>query len=124
MFRSTALAILFVFGFAASAGAQSAAQLPGTYDYNGTETDGSPYESKGTVVVKSVPSGAFEASWDNGAYLGVGQVIGNTLAIASVAEGKNSVLLLDIATDGNLSGKWWRRTDAGGKGTEVWTKKK
>lgn len=103
--------------------AMAQGKLDGTYTYNGTETDGSAYEQKGKLVVKSVPSGAYEMNWDDGSYLGVGQVTGNVLAVASVAEGKNTIMLMTINADGSLSGQWWRRADKGTKGTEVWSKK-
>lgn len=123
MVRSLALGAALLIGMAAPAFAQTAASVVGTYTYNGTDTDGSAYTGPGKVVVKSAPSGAVEVNWDDGSYLGVGQVTGNVLAIASVADGKNSILLLTINPDGSLTGPWWRRADKGSKGTEVWTKK-
>ncbi|WP_246337653.1 hypothetical protein [Azospirillum oleiclasticum] len=107
----------------APAFAQSADSVVGNYSYTGTDTDGSKYSEAGKVVVKKAPSGALEVSWDDGAYVGVGQVTGNVFAVASVADGKNSIMLLTIGADGSLSGPWWRRLDKGAKGTEVWTKK-
>ena len=50
-------------------------------------------------------------------------MVGNQLAISSVAEGKLVIGVMDIKPDGSLEGKYWRRTDAGTKGTEVWKKK-
>jgi len=50
-------------------------------------------------------------------------VVGNHLAVATVAEGRAVVGIMDVKPDGSLAGKWWRRTDPGNKGTEVWNKK-
>jgi hypothetical protein len=97
--------------------------LIGTYTVTGTETDGRKYDSAGEVVVTMDRSGALDIKWDGGAYVGVGQVLGNMLAIGSVAEGRVVVGLMEIKPDGSLEGKWWRRTDAGTKGTEVWKRK-
>ncbi|NYZ14218.1 hypothetical protein HL658_16805 [Azospirillum sp. RWY-5-1] len=123
MVRSLALGAALVVGMVAPAFAQSADSVVGNYSYTGTDTDGSKYSEAGKVVVKKAPSGALEVSWDDGAYVGVGQVTGNVFAVASVADGKNSIMLLTIGADGSLSGPWWRRLDKGAKGTEVWTKK-
>lgn len=123
MIRSVMGVVALTMVSAMPAMAQTAVKLDGTYTYDGTEVDGKPYEEKGTVVVKSAPSGAYEMSWDDGQYLGVGQVTGNVLAIASVVEGKNSIMLMTINADGSLSGPWWRRADKGSKGSEVWKKK-
>ncbi|MBV5336009.1 hypothetical protein JZU48_03190 [bacterium] len=124
MLKTFAAAAVAVVAFStAPAFAQSAAQLVGKYTYNGTETDGSKYEEAGDLVIKAAPSGALEMIWDDNKYFGVGQVTGNVLAVATVADGKNSVMLLTINADGSLSGPWWRRTDKGSKGTEVWKKK-
>ena len=61
--------------------------------------------------------------WDNGKYVGVAQVSGNILAAASSAEGRSVIMIMNINPDGSLEGKWWRRTDRGNKGTEIWKKK-
>ena len=115
-------AVLLV-GMAAPALAQvTPAQIAGTYTYTGTDTDGSAYSESGKVTVKAAPSGALEIVYDGGDYVGVGQVTGNVLAIAAVADGKNSIMLLNVNPDGTLTGKWWRRKDAGAKGTESWKK--
>lgn len=120
MFAAAAIAAV---AFASPAFAQSAASLVGKYTYNGTETDGSAYDKSGPLTIKEAPSGALDITWEGGEYVGVGQVTGNVLAVASVADGKNSIMLMTINPDGSLSGKWWRRTDKGKGGTEVWTKK-
>ncbi|MEI6557944.1 MAG: hypothetical protein WCO00_06015 [Rhodospirillaceae bacterium] len=98
------------------------ADVVGTYSTTGTETDGSA-QSPGTLKITAEPSGAYGLSYDDGAYLGVGQVAGSVFAAAVVADGKNSVMVMTINPDGSLSGKWWRRTDPGAKGTEIWTRK-
>lgn len=121
MIRKTALILAFTVAMTGTAFAQ--ANLAGKYEYNGTETDGSKYEEAGTLVVTAEKSGAYQVKWDGGEYVGVGQVSGNLFAIAAVAEKKNTIMLMEIGPDGNLSGKWWRRNDAGAKGTEVWKKK-
>ena len=51
------------------------------------------------------------------------QVVGNTLAVATNAENRVVIILMEAKPDGSLEGKYWRRTDAGTKGTEVWKKK-
>ena len=60
--------------------------------------------------------------WDNGKQVGVGQVIGNVLAVACLTKGRTAILAMNINPDGSLSGKWSRRTDRGYKGTETWKK--
>jgi hypothetical protein len=107
----------------AAAAPVNAASLVGTYRVTGTETDGRKYDSAGEVVVTMDRSGALDIKWDGGEYRGVAQIIGNTLAIGSLAEGRLVIGLMNIKPDGSLEGRWWRRTDAGTKGTEVWTKK-
>jgi len=63
-----------------------------------------------------------ELEWDNGKQVGVGQVIGNVLAVASLTKGRTAILVMNINPDGSLSGRWSRRTDRGYKGTETWKK--
>ena len=99
------------------------ASLLGNYVVTGTETDGKDYDGAGTLAVTMDKSGALELKWDGGKYVGIGQVVGNQVVIASVAEGKAVIMVMDIKGDGSVEGKWWRRTDAGTKGTEVWKKK-
>jgi len=122
MLRTLALSSVLVVGLAGAALAQSA-NVVGTYTYNGTDTDGSAYKEAGTVVVTNEKSGALSVKWDGGDYVGVGQVTGSVLAIAAVLDGKNTIMLMNVNPDGTLSGPWWRRTDPGNKGTEVWKKK-
>ena len=122
MFRSIALASVLVVGSAFAASAQTA-NIVGSYSYTGTMTDGS-VEDPGTLKVTAQPSGAYEVKWDGGDYVGIGQVQGNLLAIASVVDGKNTIMMMTINPDGTLAGKWWRRTDPGAKGTEVWAPSK
>ncbi len=121
MIRLFALAAVGVFALAAPVSAQTS--ILGAYSYTGTETDGSA-ESPGTLKITQEKSGAFQVKYDDGDYVGVGQITGNTFAVAVVADGKNSIMLLAINPDGSLSGNWWRRTDAGTKGTETWVPKK
>ena len=118
------VALLALLGWSAPASAQAAnASLIGNYVVTGTEADGKPYDGPGPLAIVMDKSGALELKWDGGKYVGVGHVIGNHLAIASVAEGKVIIGLMEIKPDGSLEGRWWRRTDPGTKGTEVWKKK-
>jgi len=103
--------------------AQDNSKVLGNYVVSGTETDGSKYDGDGTLAVTMDKSGALELKWDGGKYVGIGQVEGGKLFVGSVAEGKVVIMVMDIKPDGSLEGKWWRRTDAGTKGTEVWKKK-
>ncbi len=100
--------------------AQSA--LVGTYKVTGTNTDGSVYD-EGSLTISQEPSGAYLVKWDGGEYIGIGQVSGTTFAVASVVDQRNSIMLMTVSPDGSVKGQWWRRGDAGTKGTEVWTKK-
>ena len=119
-----ALAILALIGWSTPSFAQANnASVLGNYVVTGTETDGSKYDGAGTLAVTMDKSGALELKWDGGKYVGIGQVIGNQVVVGSAAEGKVVVAIMDIKPDGSLEGKWWRRTDAGTKGTEVWKKK-
>jgi hypothetical protein len=81
------------------------------------------YDGPGPLVITMDKNGALELKWDNGRYVGIGQVVGNSLAVASTAEGRAVIMLMEPKPDGSLEGKYWRRTDAGTKGTEVWKKK-
>jgi len=99
------------------------ASLIGNYTVTGTETSGAPYDGAGTLAITMDKSGALNLSWDGGKYLGVGQSIGDKLAVATFDEKRAVIMLMDVKADGSLEGKWWKRTDAGTKGTEVWKKK-
>lgn len=94
--------------------------LIGSYAVSGTDPDGKPYATTGIVDIALAPSGALELEWDNGKYVGVGQVIGNSLAVACSIKGRTVILIMNVNPDGSLSGKWLRRTDRGYKGTETW----
>jgi hypothetical protein len=94
--------------------------LVGSYAVTGTDPDGKAYAGGGIVDIALAPSGALELEWDNGKYLGVGQVIGNTLAVACSIKGRTVILIMNVNPDGTLSGKWLRRADRGSKGTETW----
>ena len=118
------VALLALLGWSPPASAQATnASLIGNYVVTGTETDGKKYDGPGPLVITMDKNGALELKWDGGKYVGVGHVVGNQLAVASVAEGKIVLGIMDIKPDGSLEGKYWRRTDAGTKGTEVWKKK-
>jgi hypothetical protein len=108
---------------ASAPAAASNASLLGNYVVNGTETDGSKYDGEGPLDITMDKNGALELKWDNGKYVGVGQVEGRRLFVGGVADGRAIIMVMDIKPDGSLDGKWWRRTDAGTKGTEVWKKK-
>jgi hypothetical protein len=96
--------------------------LIGSYVVTGTDSDGKRYAGPGIVGIALAPSGALELEWDNGKQVGVGEVIGNVLAVACLTKGRTAILLMTINPDGSLSGKWSRRTDRGYKGTETWKK--
>jgi hypothetical protein len=96
--------------------------LVGSYAVNATATDGKPYYGARVVDVALAPSGALEMDWGNGKRVGVGQLLGNTLAIAAVDDGRTALLTMTVNADGSLSGTWSRRTDRGTKGTETWKK--
>jgi hypothetical protein len=96
--------------------------LIGSYVVTGTDTEGKPYAAPGIVDISLAPSGALELDWDNGKQVGVGQVIGNVLAVSYLAKGRTAILIMTLNPDGSLSGTWSRRTDRGYKGTEIWKK--
>jgi hypothetical protein len=96
--------------------------LIGSYVVTGTDSDGKRYAGPGIVSIALAPSGALELEWDNGKQVGVGEVIGNVLAVGCLTKGRTAILLMIINPDGSLSGKWSRRTDRGYKGTETWKK--
>ena len=96
--------------------------LIGSYAVTGTDPDGKPYARDGIVDITLAPSGALELAWDNGKQVGVGQVIGDVLVVATSSSGRTAIWMMNINPDGSLSGKWSRRTDRGYKGTETWTK--
>jgi hypothetical protein len=81
---------------------------------------GEPYAGAGVLDIVLGTSGALELIWDNGKNVGVGQVIGNVLAVASSTRGRTVILMMNINPDGSLSGTSSRRTDRGSKGTEAW----
>ena len=124
MIRIVALAFVALVGWTAPSFAQATnASLIGNYVVSGTETDGTKYDGEGSLAVTMDKSGALELKWDGGKYVGIGQVVGNQLAVGSIADGRVVIAVMEIKPDGSLEGKWWRRTDAGTKGTEVWKKK-
>ena len=118
-----AFALLALTGFAMPACAADNASMIGNYIVTGTETDGSAYDGPGTLAITMDKSGALNLNWDGGKYLGVGQVIGDKLAVATFDERRAVIMVMDVKSDGSVEGKWWKRTDAGTKGTEMWKKK-
>ena len=96
--------------------------LIGSYAVTGTDPDGTPYVGDHTLDISLAPSGALELKWDNGKHVGVGQVVGNALAVAYSIRGRTVILVMSINPDGSLSGAWSRRTDRGQMGTEAWTR--
>lgn len=94
--------------------------LTGSYVVTGTDPSGEPYVGGGVLDIALAASGALELVWDYGKNVGVGQVIGNVLAVASSTKGRTVILMMNINPDGSLSGKSSRRTDRGSKGTEAW----
>jgi hypothetical protein len=118
------LSLLALIGWSAPSRAQATnASLIGNYVVTGTEADGKPYDGPGPLTITMDKNGALELKWDGGKYVGIGTVVGDKLAVASAAEGRAVIVIMDIKPDGSLEGKWWRRTDPGTKGTEVWKKK-
>lgn len=118
------LAVAMTIAAASPAFAQIAAQnLVGSYIVTGTETNGAPYDGPGTLEISLAVSGALEFRWEGGKYTGVGQIVGNALAVASAAEGRSVIGIMYVNPEGSLTGKYWRRTDAGANGTETWRKK-
>jgi hypothetical protein len=97
--------------------------LIGSYEVTGTDSDGRPYAGASILDVGLAPSGALELDWDNGKQVGVGEVVGNALVVASSTRGRTAILVMNINPDGSLSGNWLRRTDRGYKGTETWKRK-
>ena len=87
------------------------ARLIGSYVATGTDPDGKPYFGGQTLAIALAPSGALEVEWDGGRNVGVGQISGNVLAVASWARGRTVIMTMTINPDGSLSGKWLRRTD-------------
>ena len=119
-----AFVVLSGLAFAAPCFAQvQASNLIGNYVVTGTEPDGKAYDGPGPLAITMDKNGSLEPKWDGGKYVGIGQVVGNTLAVATSAENRSVIMLMDVKPDGSLEGKYWRRTDAGTKGTEVWKKK-
>jgi hypothetical protein len=98
------------------------ARVVGSYAVTGTDVDGTPYSGARTADISMAPSGALELAWDNGKQVGVGQVIGDVLAVACLSKGRTVILTMAINPDGSLSGKWSRRTDRGSQGTETWAR--
>ena len=94
--------------------------LIGSYVVTGTDPGGDPYAGAGVLDIALAPSGALELVWDYGKNVGVGQVVGNVLAVASSTRGRTVILMMNINPDGSLSGKSSRRTDRRSKGTEAW----
>jgi hypothetical protein len=101
---------------------ETKARLIGSYAVTGTDANGKPYARKHTLGITFAPSGALEIEWDNGKAVGVGDLVGNVLAVASLVDGRTVILIMQINPDGSLTGKWLRRTDRGTKGTETWTR--
>ena len=99
------------------------AALVGTYAVTGTDPDGVPYRGNKVVAISLAPSGALEFDWDDGTFVGVGQIVDNVLAVSYAVKSRTVIALMTIHADGSLSGNWLRRTDRGAKGTETWTKK-
>jgi hypothetical protein len=96
--------------------------LIGSYAVTGTDPDGKPYVGAIILDIALAPSGALELEWDNGKQVGVGEVIGDVLAVSCLTKGRTAILIMRIHSDGSLSGKWSRRKDRGYMGTETWKK--
>jgi len=97
--------------------------LVGSYSVTGTDTDGKRYSGSHVLNISLAPSGALELEWDYGKQVGVGEIIGDTLAVSGTMGGRSVIMTMTINQNGTLSGTWLRRTDRGAKGTEIWKKK-
>ena len=97
--------------------------LVGTYAVTGTDTDGKRYSGTHVLNISLAPSGALELEWDYGKQVGVGDIIGDVLAVSGTTGGRSVIMTMTINSNGTLSGTWLRRTDRGAKGTETWKKK-
>jgi hypothetical protein len=123
MLKAVAVAAFAVAAAVAPAVAEVAApNLVGSYAVTGTDPVGKKYNRNASITL--APSGALELEWDNGRLVGVGHLIGDVLAVAFAGAGRAAILVLNVNSDGSLSGRWWLRTDPGTKGTETWKKKK
>lgn len=78
------------------------ASLIDNYVVTGTETNGKPYDGPGPLAITMDCSGALELKWDGGKYVGIGYVTGNQLAVATVAEGRLVLGIINIKPDGSL----------------------
>jgi hypothetical protein len=97
--------------------------LVGSYTVTGTDTDGKRYSGAHVLNISLAPSGALELEWDYGKQVGVGEIIGDVLAVSGTSGGRSVIMTMTINQNGTLSGTWLRRTDRGAKGTEIWKKK-
>lgn len=87
----------------------------------GTDVDDTP--TAGLTQWTSPWRRQVPSSWiGSGKQVGVGQVVGDVLAVACSSKGRTVILTMPIHPDGSLSGKWSRRTDRGTQGTETWTR--
>jgi hypothetical protein len=98
------------------------ATIVGSYAVTGTDPDGEPYTDRRIVDITLAPSGALELDWDNGKFVGVGQVVDNVVVIAYLNKGRTAIAVMAMNADGSLSGSSFRRTDRGSKATEIWKK--
>jgi len=114
--------VLIVPSFAQSAPPTNVS-LIGNYVVTGTETNGKPYDGSGPLAITMDKNGALELKWDGGKYTGIGQVVGDKLVVASFADGRVIIGIMEIKPDGSLQGKYWKRTDPGTGGSETWIKK-
>ena len=118
------VALLVLIGWSApSFGQVTGTSLIGNYVVTGTEPDGKPFDGPGPLAITMDKSGALELKWDGGKYVGIGQVLGNQVVVASLAERRLVIGIMNVKPNGSLEGRYWRRTDPGTKGTEIWTKK-
>jgi hypothetical protein len=98
------------------------ASLVGSYAVAGTDVDGTSYTGSHKLDTRwrhPAPSNWIGTTVSR---FGVGQVIGDVLAVACLSKGRTVILTMNINPDGSLSDKWSRRTDRGSQGTETWTK--
>ena len=72
---------------------QTKAALVGSYTVTGTDPDGVPYNGTKIVAISLAPSGALEFDWNDGTFVGVGQLVDNVLAVAYAIKGRTVIAL-------------------------------
>jgi hypothetical protein len=114
IFKTIAVAGVFVAGFAASA---LAADVGGKYDVRGVNPDGSKY--RGTARITITSNTTCSIMWDVGQESsGICMRNGIALAAGYVLGDKVGLVIYEIRDDGTLDGIW-TIADEDGSGTEL-----